>query len=170
MTVEIALMSILKNSIKQSVAAGSCIGTIGSGVPFNAGLVELSEGTFPLPHGEAHVMFARQRAPSPDYSTKEIKLSFSKGLAAGRYNLTRGASEARITYLDNTNPDNPVIYTQNAGTAQLEYENGVFSGEVSVLVENNDDDQPRTLNILITFSASRNTVRSNRRRAALVAA
>jgi len=157
-------MNTITNRTKQETFTGTCTGTI-NGAAFNAGLVELSERTYPLPHGEAHVMFARDRAPAPDYTTKEITLSFTKGLEAGRYELTRDSSQVRLTYLDNSDPEKPMIYTQEVGDAHLEYDDasGVFSGRVSALVENRDDDTPRTRQITVEFEADRSAVSRNRR-------
>lgn len=159
-------MSTVNKRLKESVLAGTCEGTVGLSLPFNARLVELSEQTFPLPHGQAHVMFARHRMPAPDYTTREISLSFTQGLPDGSYDLTKEAYQARLIYADYSNPDQPVIYTQNTGVAHLNYdsERRVFSGRVSALVENNDNDNPKTLNISVTFSANRIIETSRRHR------
>lgn len=147
-------MSIQKR--RQAVGAGNCVGTINDTVPFNAGLVELSERTFPLPHGDAYYMFARQRDALPEYTTKELTLSFSKGLENGSYTLTPTTHQVRLTFADGSVPDKPIIYTQISGTAELEYDpvSGVFSGTLKkVVVENLDDDVISQLTLDVSFAA-----------------
>jgi len=152
-------MNTIKNIVKQAVSAGSCTGTVGNGVAFNASMVELTSKTFPLPHGEAHVMFARHRAPEPDFTTREINLSFTKELPADTYELTPESNEIRLSFADHSNPLKPVIYTQVSGTADLEFDDiaHVFKGTLkNVIVENNDDDNKKTLTINVEFIAKTN--------------
>jgi len=156
MTMETVLMNMITQKLRQSVGAGNCAGTIDGREPFSAGLVELSERTFPLPHGEAYVMFARQREPHPEYTTKELTLSFSKGLENKSYELKPDSHQVRLTFADNSDPAKPIIYTQLTGTADLELDetSGIFSGKlIKVVVENQDDDVSKQLTIDVIFSA-----------------
>ena len=101
-------------------------------------------------------MFARQREPHPEYTTKELILSFSKGLENTSYELTPDSSQVRLTFADNSDPEKPVIYTQSSGTAELEYDDtaGIFSGTLKkAVVENRDDDELKQLTLDVTFSA-----------------
>lgn len=173
MTMETALMNMITQKFRQSVKAGTCVGTINSSEVFNAGLVELEEKVFPPEHKEAYVMFARQRSGAPNYTTKEITLSFSKGLSDDTYDLTSQTHTVRLTFADNSDPAKPVIYTQVGGKAELQYDadNGVFSGKlISAVVENHDDDIAKTLTIDVVFSAKKNSAISSRSRARAVAA
>ncbi|WP_223484222.1 hypothetical protein [Pseudomonas sp. A-RE-19] len=166
-------MNTITQKIKQAVKTGTCSGTINSAETFNAGLVELEEKVFPPQHNEAYVMFARQRAGEPDYTTKEITLSFSKGQSNGSYDLTPAAYIVRLTFADNSDPAKPVIYTQSGGKAELEYDaaNDVFSGKlISAVVENHDDDVAKTLTIDVEFLAKKNNATSSRSRTRAVAA
>ena len=149
-------MNMITQKLRQAVGAGNCEGKINDTEVFSAGLVELSERTFPLPHGEAYVMFARQREPRPEYTTKELTLSFTKGLQNGSYDLKPDTHQVRLTFADNSDPAKPVIYTQRSGTAELEYNDvsGIFSGILTkVIVENHDDDVPKQLTLDVTFAA-----------------
>lgn len=152
---------------RNEVGAGQCVGTIDETEPFSAGLVELSEQTFPPPHGEAYVMFARQRKPDPDYTTKEITLSFTKGLPNDTYSLSADSHEIRVTFADNSDPANPVIYTQRSGTAVIVFDPnaGTLFGRLEkVILENRDDDVARELKLDATFQAKGDivTLRTNR--------
>lgn len=172
MTMETAFMNMITQKIKRAVKAGTCSGTINSDA-FDAGLVELEEKVFPPQHNKAYVMFARQRSGAPDYTTKEITLSFSTGLDDGTYDLTPQAHTVRLTFADNSDPAKPVIYTQSEGKAELQYDadNGVFSGTLkSAVVENHDDDIAKILTIDVEFSAKKNSATSSRSRARAVAA
>lgn len=149
-------MNMITQKRRQALGAGSCSGTIDGRERYSAGLVELSERTFPLPHGEAYVMFARQREPDPEYTTKELTLSFSKGLENKSYELNSDSHQVRLTFADNSTPDKPVIYTQISGTADLELDetSGIFSGKlIKVIVENQDDDVSKQLTLDVIFSA-----------------
>lgn len=161
---ETVLMNMITQRKRQAVNAGTCTGMINNAEAFNAGLVELSERLFPLPHGEAYVMFARQRDSEPDYTTKELTLSFSKGLANDTYDLVPNSHRVRLTFADNSDPAKPVIYTQREGTAELEYDDstGIFSGDLkSVIVENRDDDVLKELTMDVVFSAKGNITMSS---------
>lgn len=149
-------MNMITQKLRQAVGAGSCAGTINGRERYSAGLVELSERTFPLPHGEAYVMFARQRESQPEYTTKELILSFSKGLENKSYELTPDSHQVRLTFADNSDPAKPIIYTQFSGTADLELDEttGIFSGKlIKVIVENQDDDVSKQLTLDVIFSA-----------------
>lgn len=167
-------MNMITQKFRQSVNANTCIGTINTTEEFNAGLVELKEEVFPPEHNAAYVMFARQRSGEPNYTTKEITLSFSKeGLINGTYELTPLAHNVRLTYADNSNPAKPVIYTQSGGTAVWEYNavTGVFYGTLKgAVVENHDDDEPKALTIDVKFSVRKNSALSSSLRARAVAA
>lgn len=143
-------------SRRNEIGSGQCVGTINEIEEFNASLVELSEQTFPPPHGQAHVMFARQREAPPDYTTKEITLSFTKGLASGNYTLTPNSHEVRLTFADNSDPDAPVIYTQRSGTADIDFDPdaGILFGTLNkVVLENRDDDVEKEITLDVTFQA-----------------
>ena len=155
MTMESVLMNMITQKRRNAVGAGNCVGTINDTVPFSAGLVELTERTFPLPHGEAYYMFARQREPDPENTTKELILSFSKGLENKSYDLMPDSYHVRLTFADNGDPQKPVIYTQSSGTAELEYntETGILSGTLrKAVVKNLDDDVLKELTLDVTFS------------------
>ncbi|WP_283184184.1 hypothetical protein [Pseudomonas svalbardensis] len=143
------------NRINNITRSGSCSGTIGGGITFNAHLVELTSQTFPPPHGESHVMFARQRAPGPDFTTKEVYVSARKDLADGPYTVSPDSSEVRVTFVDNSVSAEPVIYMQHSGTIHIKFDNsGVFSGELKdVLLENHDNDDDKTLTLNLEFNA-----------------
>lgn len=148
------------NSINNITRSGSCSGTIGDGITFNAQLVELKSETFPPPHGESHVMFARQRAPSPDFTTKEVYVSVRKDLADGTYTVSPDSSEVRVTFVDNSVLPEPVIYMQRSGTIHIKFENttGVFSGALTdVVLENHDGDDDKTLTLNLQFNAKSDT-------------
>ncbi|WP_219097361.1 hypothetical protein [Pseudomonas sp. UMAB-40] len=144
------------NSINNITRSGSCSGTIGEGITFNAHLVELKSQTFPPPHGESHVMFARQRAPGPEFTTKEVKVSARKDLANGTYTVSPDSTEVRVTFVDNTVSTEPVFYLPLSGTIDIKFDNitGVFSGKLKdVLLENQDDDEDKTLTLNLEFDA-----------------
>ncbi len=150
--------------LRNMIGVGSCAGTIDSRVPFRAGLVELSEQNFPPPHGTAHVMFARQRGPAPDFRTKELMLSFTKGLENKSYELKPDSHEVRVTFADNSDPANPIVYTQRAGEAVLLYESdaAVFSGKLlTVIMENEDNDVGKTITLDIIFEVKGDIVTLN---------
>jgi hypothetical protein len=139
---------------RNAIGPGMCKGTINTVEKFNAGLVELYEKAFPLPHGEAYVMFARQR--NEDDTTKEITLSFTKSLPNDSYVLTPTSHEVRLTFLDSSDPAKPVTYTQRSGTAIIAYDrdSATLSGNLNnVVVENNDDDELKQLTLEVAFSA-----------------
>lgn len=148
------------NRINNITRSGSCSGTIGEGITFNAHLVELKSETFPPPHGESHVMFARQRAPSPDFTTKEVYVSVRKDLADGPYTVSPDSSEVRVSFVDNSVSPEPVIYMQLSGTIDIKFDKttGVFSGELKdVLLENHDGDDDKTLTLNLQFNAKSDT-------------
>ena len=141
---------------RNEVGTGNCEGTINGTEPFNARLVELSEQVFPPPHGTAHVMFARERGPAQTFATKELTLSFTKGLPSSTYSLAPDSHEVRITFADNSDPENPVIYTQRSGTAVLVYEapaRVLFGNLENVILENRDDDKQKEITLQIRFNA-----------------
>jgi len=140
---------------QQSILVGTCTGTIDVTTPFNARLVELSDATYPPPHGEAHFMLATQRAPAPDYTTKEFVLSLSKASGNGRYGLAPDFYAVRILFIDNSDPQNPIVYTQYSGVADVNYDaqKREFRGEVSAVVENTDEPTRKTLHLRINFHA-----------------
>lgn len=170
MTMETVLMNMITQKFRPSVNVGTCIGTINTTEAYNAGLVEFEEKVFPPLHNAAYVMFARQRSGEPNFTTKEITLSFSKGLSNGTYDLTPQAHTVRLTFADNSDPANPVIYTQSGGTAEWQYNavTEVFSGTLkSAVVENHDNDEPKALTIDVTFLVrKKNSAPSSRLRAA----
>lgn len=158
---------------RQAVMAGTCVGTINTSDVYEAGLVTLYEYTYPPLHNAAYVMLARQRTTPPPHTTKEIMLSFSKTQPNGTYDVTPDTHIVRITFADFSDPVKPVIYTQRGGKAELAYDvtTGVFSGKLtSVVVENHDDDVPKTLTLDMTFSAYKNTAMPSRSRTRSVAA
>jgi hypothetical protein len=134
---------------------GTCKGTIDGTGTFEAGLVEFSEAIYPPPHGEAYVMLATERAPAPVYTTKELKISFSKGFADGSYGLYPDAYTVRVLFIDSSVPAKPVIYTQYQGIARVQYDtaSSTFSGEISATLENLDEDTRKTVNLKIDFEA-----------------
>lgn len=145
---------------RNAIGTGECVGTINAVEEFNASLVELYEQTFPLPHGEAYVMFARKR--NSNFTTKEITLSFTKGLANDRYELTPQSHEVRLTFLDTSDPDNPLTYTQRSGAAIIAYDpvSATLSGNLdNVVLENRDDDILKELILEIKFSAKGDIVK-----------
>ena len=147
------------------IGSGNCVGTINGTEPFVAGLVELSEETFPLPHGQAYVMFARQRSPTPTFTTKELSLSFTKGLPNNTYDLAPDSHEVRVTFADNSDPAKPVIFTQCSGQAVLVYDApaGVLSGDlIKLVLENRDDDVLTEIELDIRFQAKGDIVTLNR--------
>ncbi|MGF6317285.1 hypothetical protein [Pseudomonas frederiksbergensis] len=172
MTMETVLMNMMTQRIRQTVKANSCVGTIGSEI-FDAGLIELSERSFPPPHGEAYVLFARQRAPQPPYTTKELTLSFSKGFTEDPYDLTPSTPTVRLTFADNSDPTKTLVYTQREGQALLKHDDstGVFTADLTeVIVENRDDDILKELTLEVHFSAKGSIVMSRRSRARVLAA
>jgi hypothetical protein len=145
---------------RNAIGTGECVGTINVVEQFKASLVELSEQTFPLPHGEAYVMFARQR--KTDFTTKEITLSFSKNLPNDSYELTPTSHEVRLTFVDNSDPAKPVTYTQRSGAAIIAYDpdSATLSGNLNnVVVENRDDDEEKELTLDVRFSAKGDIVK-----------
>jgi hypothetical protein len=145
---------------RNAIGTGECVGTINAVEQFNASLVELFEQTFPLPHGEAYVMFARQR--NPNFTTKEITLSFSKGLAEDTYELTPTSHEVRLTFLDNNDSEKPLTYTQSSGAVKISYdpESATLSGSLNnVVVVNRDDDELKELTLEIRFSVKGDIVK-----------
>lgn len=143
-------------TIKNILNTNSCTGTVDSEV-FSAGLVELTIETYPPEHGEAYVLFARQRAPAPDYTTKEINLSFSRRLPNDTYVLKPDSTAVRFNYVDNSDPENPFFYTQLSGTADLAFDEdtNVFSGTLTnAVVEHEDEKGDKTrLTLNIQFHA-----------------
>ncbi|TBN38915.1 RHS repeat protein [Pseudomonas sp. BGI-2] len=149
-------MNMITQKLRNAVGAGNCKGTINDTEVFDASLVELSEHTFPPPHGEAHMLFARHRKPDPEYTTKELTLSLSKGLENTSYDLNPESHQVRLTFVDNSNPEKAVVYTQISGTAELEYDDvsGIFSGTLKkAVVVNRDDDDLKQLTLDVDFSA-----------------
>lgn len=145
---------------RNAIGAGMCKGTINTVEPFDAGLVELYEQNFLPPHGQAYVMFARHR--NTDCTTKEITLSFTKNLPNDSYNLTPTSHEVRLTFLDSSDPEKPVTYTQRSGTAIIAYDpaSATLSGNLNnVVVENVDDDELKQLTLEIAFSAKGDVVK-----------
>lgn len=154
------------NRINNIIRSGTCSGTIGNGVTFNAHLVELRSQTFPPPHGESHIMFARERAPSPGFTTKEVYVSARKDLANGTYAVSPDSSEVRVTFVDNSVSAEPVIYMQRSGTIAIEFDNttGIFSGVLKdVLLENHDDDDDKTLTLDLQFNAKIDTASARKK-------
>ena len=139
----------------QPAVFGTCKGTINGVDTFDAGLVELSEATYPLPHGEAYVMLATQRAPAPDYTTKELKISFSKGKVDGNYGLFPDQYTVRVLFIDSTVPTKPVVYDQYQGIARVAYDTSTstFSGEISAVLENLDENTRKTVDLKVEFEA-----------------
>jgi hypothetical protein len=139
----------------QSAVFGTCKGMIDGKEPFDAGMVELSEATYPLPHGEAYVMLATQRDSAPDYTTKELKISFSKGHKDGSYGLYPDFYTVRVLFIDSAVPTKPVVYDQFQGIARVAYDPSTltFSGEISVLLENLDEDTRKTVDLKVEFEA-----------------
>lgn len=139
----------------QPAVLGTCKGTINGVETFDAGMVELSEATYPLPHGEAYVMLATQRGPAPDYTTKELKISFSKGWDDGSYGLFPDLYTVRVLFIDSTVPAKPVVYDQFQGVARVAYDTSTstFSGEISATLENLDEDTRKTVDLKVEFEA-----------------
>jgi hypothetical protein len=156
------------NNIAQDTQSGTCTGTVG-GVSFTAGMVELTTETYPVPVGEAHVMFARQREPGG--ATKEINLAFSKGASGDLHFLEPGSLEVRLSFVDRTDPNNPVIYTQAGGQIALRFNEttGTLTGNTTnAVVENEDDNDVRKLDLKFIFNATSDASRHGllKRRAA----
>ncbi|MBC3775441.1 hypothetical protein [Pseudomonas sp. SWRI99] len=148
---------------RNAIGSGMCKGTINTVEQFNAGLVELYEDTFDPPHGEAYVMFARQR--NMDSTTKEIVLSFSKSLPNDSYVLTPTSHQVRVTFLDTSDPARFVTYTQRSGTAIITYDrdSAILSGNLNnVVVENNDDDELKLLTLEVALAAAGDIVKLRR--------
>ncbi len=148
-------MNALAKVAQQSVMVGTCTGTINGTEPFDAGLVVLSKATYPLPHDEAHVMQATQRGPAPDFKTKELKVSFSVDKPCNSYGLFPDAYTVRVIYVDSSDSDKPIAYTQRQGVAKVAFhsQQSVFCGEVAVTLENLDEDTPKTVNLKFKFKA-----------------
>ncbi|MCX2546182.1 hypothetical protein [Pseudomonas sp. COW5] len=148
-------MNALAKVAQQTVMVGTCKGTINGSETFDAGLVVLSKATYPLPHGEAHVMQATERGPAPDFKTKELKVSFSVDKPDGSYGLFPDANSVRVVYVDSSDKDKPVAYTQRQGIANVAFDSqqSNFSGDVAITLENLDDDTPKTVNLKFNFEA-----------------
>jgi len=148
-------MNAITKVAMQSAVFGTCIGMIDGKEPFDAGMVQLSEATYPPPHGEAYVMLARQRGPAPAYTTKELIISFSKDQKDGTYGLFPDFHTVRVLFIDSSVPAKPVVYEQFQGVARVAYDlaTSTFSGEVSVLLENLDEDSRRTVDLRVEFEA-----------------
>lgn len=144
-------MNTTARKITQETSYGSCTGMIDQEA-FEATYVELVDGSYPPPHGEANVMLAIQRAP--DYSTKELKISFSKGLPSGSYPVGPDHHQVRILYIDSSNPEEPTIHSGISGEVNINYdeETGVLDGELNVEVEDADE---RSFTVTAIFSAER---------------
>ncbi|ALI09543.1 MULTISPECIES: hypothetical protein [Pseudomonas] len=144
------------NAIRNTQKFGTCTGTINSET-FNAGLVELTYKTFPPEHGEARVLFARQRGPAPGYITKEINLSFSRRLPNAVYSLSPDSDAVRLNFVDNSDPSKPILYTQVSGDADLAFNliTETFLGTLTnAVVEYEDENEEKTtLTINLTFNA-----------------
>ncbi|MCD9114624.1 hypothetical protein M3M50_12765 [Pseudomonas bijieensis] len=150
-------MNALTREIAQPVVLGFCQGEVGA-VPFNANLVELSEvdyPNYPAPHDKAHVMLATQLAPEPDYTTKELQISFTKDLNGGTYPVGEATYPVGVTFIDRSIPETPVIYKQHNGIARIEYNptSASLSGEISADLENRDDGTITSLNLRVIFNA-----------------
>jgi len=149
-------MNTIRN-LEQKI--GTCTGTVNSDV-YNAGLVELTTKTFPPEHGEARVLFARHRAPGPDYTTKEINLSFSRRLPNGKYPLDPDSAAVRLSFVDASVPSKPIIYTQISGEAELAFNliTETFSGTLTnAILEHEDENESKTtITLNIQFSAKSN--------------
>jgi hypothetical protein len=150
-------MNALSKVAAQLTFQGKCQGTINGTEIFKAGMVELFEATYPLPHGEAHVMRATQRAPSPDYTTKIVNISFTKGTDDGTYGLFPDFYVVRVLFIDNSVQEQPRVYTQYQGNARVAYDaqNHIFSGEISVTLENLDDDDRKVVDLKVDFEAKK---------------
>ncbi|WP_438298723.1 hypothetical protein [Pseudomonas sp. NMS19W] len=148
-------MNAIAKVTHQSVKAGTCKGTINGTESFEAGLVVLSEAHYPPPLGEAHVMQATQRGTAPEYETKELKVSFTKGLADGKYGLFPDSPTVQVLFVDSSTPDKPVTYTNNNGIAELAFDadKSIFSGIINATLENRDEDTTRTVNLRVDFEA-----------------
>ncbi|UVK85975.1 hypothetical protein LOY52_13805 [Pseudomonas sp. B21-051] len=148
-------MNAIAKVTHQSVMAGTCKGTINGTEDFEAGLVVLSEAHYPPPLGVAHVMQATQRGAAPKYETKELKVSFTKGLADGKYGLLPDSTSVRVLFVDSSTPDKPVAYTNSIGIAELAFDadNSIFSGTISATLENRDEDTIRNVNLRVDFKA-----------------
>ncbi|MEX0165018.1 hypothetical protein MRBLPD1_003530 [Pseudomonas brassicacearum] len=150
-------MNALTREIAQPVVLGFCQGEVGS-VPFNANLVELSEvdyPNYPAPHNRARVMLATQLAPEPDYTTRELHISFTKDLDGGTYPVGETTFPVGVTFIDRSVPNAPVIYKQHSGIARIEYNptSTSLSGEISVDLENRDDGTIIPLSLRVIFNA-----------------
>lgn len=149
---------------------GMCQGTINGTETFNASLVELSEVDFPNhppPHGKAHVMLATQMAPGPDYTTKEVRVSFSMDMDDAEYGLGEDSYPVGVLFIDRSDPAVAVVYKQIRGIARLAYDasSATLSGTLCADVENNDENNPSTLTLKMDFIASaRSRTRRNPRR------
>ena len=150
-------MNALTREIAQPVVLGFCQGEVGS-VPFNANLVELSEvdyPNYPTPHDKARVMLATQLEPEPDYTTKELHISFTKDLNGGTYPVGEATFPVGVTFIDRSVPSAPVVYKQHNGIARIEYNptSASLSGEISVDLENRDDGTITPLSLRVIFNA-----------------
>jgi hypothetical protein len=160
-------MNAFAKAVIQPKLLGNCKGTINASEKFDAGLVELFDAIYPPPHSEAYVMLATQRAPGPDYTTKELKISFSKGFPDSNYGLYPDFHTVRVLFIDSSVPTKPVVYTQAQGIARVKYDTSTstFSGEISVLLENLDEDTRKTLDVKVDFEAHQHVpARRNPRR------
>ncbi|MGD8216524.1 hypothetical protein [Pseudomonas thivervalensis] len=150
-------MNALTREIAQPVVLGFCQGEVGS-VPFNANLVELSEvdyPNYPAPHDRARVMLATQLKPEPDYTTKELHISFTKDLNGGTYPVGEATFPVGVTFIDRSVPSAPMVYKQHNGIARIEYNptSASLSGEISVDLENRDDGTITPLSLRVIFNA-----------------
>jgi len=139
-------------NIRNEVRSGKCEGTINGVDRFNASLVELSEQS--LPHGQAYVMFARHR--NSDWTAKELKLAFMKGLPDNTYPVTPGSNQVILTFADFSNPAKTIVYTQQSGDVVIKYDSnaGVLSGKLEdVTLINQDDDVLKEVKLKIDFDA-----------------
>jgi hypothetical protein len=141
--------------VASSTFQGKCHGLVNGTETFDAGLVEMFDAIYPPPHGEAHVMLATQRKPAPDYTTKELKISFSKGKPDATYGLYPDAYTVRVLFVDNSSPEKPVVYSQYQGQARVAFDaqSHTFSGQISVTLENMDEDTRRTIDVKVDFEA-----------------
>ncbi|VVO10033.1 hypothetical protein PS718_03354 [Pseudomonas fluorescens] len=148
-------MNALAKLTTPSTSLGKCEGLINGSIPFKAGMVELLDATYPPPQNDAYVMRATQRAPGPDYSTKQLIISFAKGKPNNTYGLFPDAYTVRVLFVDHSATKRQVVYTQYMGQAIVAYDpaSNNFSGQISVTLENLDEDTRRTLDLKIDFDA-----------------
>ncbi|UZE09243.1 hypothetical protein [Pseudomonas sp. B21-053] len=148
-------MNAIVKVATQAVVQGTCKGIINGTNTFEAGMVELSEASYPPPHGQAYVMLATERAPAPSFTTKELKVSFSKGSPDGEYGLFPDLYTVRVLFIDRSAPQTPVVYTQYQGIARVKYDSAssTFSGEISATLENLDEDTRKIVDVRVNFEA-----------------